>query len=159
CPQRGYERMFELPVIRDIYGRDGVRQTLAQLTSLERRLSDMFYNAALPARAMVLGLAMGESVLFVGPPGVAKSKLITTLCELTGIKSPDDELRHGGSAMARQDDGYFEYLLTPFTEPSELFGALRIEDFGTTAGQLGRHEAGMIHRSRIVFLDEVFNGS
>lgn len=106
---------------------------------------------------------MGELLLFIGPPGVAKSKLISTLCELTGIRTPGkwsaEVSRNGGGDFLRDDDGYFEYLLTPFTEPNELFGALKIEDFGQSKDRIARHEQGMIHRSRVIFLDEVFNGS
>ena len=55
-------------------------------------------------------------------------------------------------------DGYFEYLLTPFTEPGELFG---FYDLGKLERDkiIARDERGMMQQAVVVYLDEVFNGS
>ena len=49
-------------------------------------------------------------LLIVGPPGTAKSALVRHLSRLI-------------------DARYFEYLLTRFSEPSELFGPVDIKAF------------------------------
>jgi MoxR-like ATPase len=155
--------VFDKNVLREIFHSDAARRALPKLVRLQHLLNGMFYDVERPVQAMVLAVATGESLLFLGPPGVAKSKLISTMCELMGVKPLDASAGNVGGppplAGERQDGGYFEYLLTPFTEPSELFGSLRIEDFGKSGDRMGRYEAGMIHRARVVFLDEVFNGS
>jgi len=57
---------------------------------------------------LIIGAIAQEPVLLVGPPGTAKSDLVLKLVEGLGL---------GG-------DDYFEYMLTRFTEPSEILGPL-----------------------------------
>jgi MoxR-like ATPase len=73
--------------------------------------------------------------------------LIKTFCELAGVD-------RDGSASR-----YFEYLLTPFTEPGELFGFYDPSKL-TNEGRLERiHADSMMQSAHVVFLDEVFKGS
>ena len=59
---------------------------------------------------MCVAAVAQEPLLLVGPPGTAKSDLV--------IKFKD--------ALQIPDGEYFEYLLTRFTEPSEVFGPIDI---------------------------------
>ncbi len=52
-------------------------------------------------------LVAGENLFLLGPPGTAKSALVRSLA-------------------AKLDGRVFDYLLTRFTEPSELFGPFDI---------------------------------
>lgn len=55
----------------------------------------------------------------------------------------------GNTEETRED--YFEYLLTPFTEPTELFGYFDIvEQDGVT--RLIRNKQGSMQRAQVVFL-------
>jgi MoxR-like ATPase len=95
--------------------------------------------------ALVLSVVSGEPLLIVGPPGTAKSRLIRRFCTLVAI----DPKRTGQ---------YFEYLLTPFTEPTELWG--HYDPAKLLQGELTRvGEEAMMQSARVVFLDEVFKGS
>ncbi|MBT3223225.1 MAG: AAA domain-containing protein, partial [Proteobacteria bacterium] len=60
---------------------------------------------------MTLCAVAQEPLLLVGPPGTAKSDLV---------------LKFKDALQIRADD-YFEYMLTRFTEPSEVFGPIDIE--------------------------------
>src|SRR5262249_18951583 len=80
-----------------------------------------------------------EHVLLIGPPGTAKSSLLDRFRRLL-------------------DAEYFTYLLTRFTEPSELFGPLDLRLF-QNEGVYRVNTAGMLPEAQIVFLDEIFQGS
>lgn len=85
-----------------------------------------------------IGLVARENVFLLGPPGTAKSAMVRELATLL----------HGQT---------FEYLLTRFTEPNEIFGPVDIGAF--REGQYRRNTAGMLPEAEIVFLDEVFKSN
>ncbi|WP_448207781.1 AAA family ATPase [Azospirillum sp. sgz302134] len=128
------------------------REGLARLGRVEDLLNERFADLEEQVRAMILAVASGEPLLFVGPPGTAKSRLIRDLCEIVGITDPAEDGETAGN-------GYFEYLLTPFTEPGELFGHYDLAKLSGNTPELKRLDAGMMQNAEVVFLDEVFNGS
>jgi MoxR-like ATPase len=90
-----------------------------------------------------------EHLLIVGPPGTAKSELIkrfALLCSSDGAEARDGRV------------SYFEYLLTRFTEPNEIFGPVNIAAFREGEGAQ-RSTEGMLPRAEIAFLDEVFKAN
>lgn len=89
--------------------------------------------------AALAALVAGQHVLVVGPPGTAKSQLAATLCE-----SID------GAA-------YFQWLLTRFTTPEELFGPVSLAEL--ERDRYVRLTAGKLPCAHVVFLDEVFKAS
>jgi MoxR-like ATPase len=80
----------------------------------------------------------GEHAVIIGPPGTAKSALVRTFARLI-------------------DARYFEYLLTRFTEPNEIFGPVDIAAF--REGRYERRIEGMLPSAEVVFLDEVFKSN
>jgi MoxR-like ATPase len=120
---------------------------LQDLQRVHRELDRRFAGLEDATLAVVLSAASGEPLLLVGPPGTAKSMLIKTFCDLVGVD------REGSASR------YFEYLLTPFTEPGELFGFYDPSKL-TKEGTLERiHADSMMQSAHVVFLDEVFKGS
>src|SRR5207302_7711241 len=73
-----------------------------------------------------------------GPPGTAKSALI----------------RHFASALRGR---YFEYMLTRFSEPNEIFGPIDIARL--REGVVAVVTSGMLPEAEFVFLDELFNAN
>src|SRR5436305_11177380 len=61
---------------------------------------------------MVVAAVAQEPLLLVGPPGTAKSDLVLKFKDALGLGEGD----------------YFEYMLTRFTEPSEIIGAIDIQE-------------------------------
>lgn len=82
-----------------------------------------------------------EPLLLVGPPGTAKSDLV--------LKFKD--------AMQITDDDYFEYMLTRFTEPSEVIGPIDINLL--RQGRYIRRDRGKLPTAQLVFLDEIFKSN
>jgi MoxR-like ATPase len=82
-----------------------------------------------------------EPLLLVGVPGTAKSDLVTKFRDALGIPSDD----------------YFEYMLTRFTEPSEVMGPIDINLL--REGRYVRRAQGKLPSARMVFLDEIFKSN
>ncbi len=90
---------------------------------------------------MVVAAVAQEPLLLVGPPGTAKSDLV--------LKFKD--------ALGLADDDYFEYMLTRFTEPSEVIGPIDINRL--REGRYIRREQGKLPTARLAFLDEIFKSN
>lgn len=109
-----------------------------RLRQLAGSLERQFLGKDEIIRLLLIAVVAGEHCVLLGPPGTAKSALIRSLSEL----------------MKAQ---YFEYLLTRFTEPNEIFGPVDIAAF--REGTYRRNTAGMLPEAEIVFLDEVFKSN
>ncbi len=91
------------------------------------------------ADLLAVGLLAGENVFLLGPPGTAKSAIVRTLSGCIA----------GGAN--------FEYLLTRFTEPAEIFGPFDIRKL--KEGELLTNTDGMLPEASLIFLDELFNAN
>ncbi|MCF6314401.1 MAG: AAA family ATPase [Verrucomicrobiales bacterium] len=87
---------------------------------------------------MGICLVAGENLFILGPPGTAKSALVHELGRRLQINT-------------------FEYLLTRFTEPNELFGPFDIRRL--REGDLVTNTEGMLPEANLVFLDELLNAN
>jgi MoxR-like ATPase len=85
-----------------------------------------------------LAVVAGEHLFLYGPPGTAKSALI----------------RQFASAVRGR---YFEYLLTRFSEPNEIFGPIDLVRL--REGTVATVTTGMLPEAEFVFLDELFNAN
>ncbi len=100
-------------------------------------------NSALPERrdaiwATMAAIVAGEHVVLYGPPGTGKSHMVRLISKALGKK-------------------YFEYLMTRFTEPSELFGPVDPNAF--RQGRYQRVTTGKMSEAEVVFLDEIFKSN
>lgn len=88
----------------------------------------------------LLGICLvgGENLFILGPPGTAKSALVNQIA-------------------ARLEGRAFDYLLTRFTEPNELFGPFDIRKL--REGELATNTEGMLPEASLVFLDELLNAN
>ncbi len=117
------------PTVADLSRRlqDGARQLQAQFLGKEEIIRLLFISAV-----------AGEHLVMVGPPGTAKSALLRSFAEVIEAQ-------------------YFDYLLTRFTEPNEIFGPVDIQAF--RAGSYRRRVQGMLPEAEVVFLDEIFKAN
>ncbi|MGQ0566454.1 MAG: AAA family ATPase [Gemmobacter sp.] len=149
--------MFDSKTLAILY-RDH-RGTLDGLVALESTLNGRFYGMDRAVTCMMLAALTGEAMVMIGPPGTAKSRLVRSFCNLVGIL--DDAaltLSAGGTGTETKHERYFEYLLTQFTEPSELFGYYDLARLFVEHTMI-RADDGMMQKAEVVFLDEVFNAS
>ena len=141
--------------------REKHHETLTLMNRLEDTLSARFYRMDKSIECMMLATLTGEPMVLLGPPGTAKSRLIRAFCNVLGLV-PADAL-HARSDLEKtvldKKEAYFEYLLTQFTEPSELFGYYDLAKLFGEEKQFERDTSGMMQRAQVVFLDEVFNAS
>ena len=103
-----------------------------------RSLDERYLDKSEIVRMLLVTLVAGEHMLIVGPPGTAKSALVRHLSRLV-------------------DARYFEYLLTRFSEPNEIFGPVDIKAF--REGTFVRRVEAMLPDAEIVFLDEIFKSN
>jgi MoxR-like ATPase len=109
-----------------------------KLRAVGQALDRRFLDKGELVRLMLVTLLAGEHMLIVGPPGTAKSALVRTLARLLDART-------------------FEYLLTRFSEPSELYGPVDIKAF--REGQYLRRSEAMLPQAEIAFLDEIFQAN
>ena len=90
---------------------------------------------------MVVAAVAQEPLLLVGPPGTAKSDLVLKFKDALGVAQED----------------YFEYMLTRFSEPSEIIGPIDINELRD--GRYIRREKGKLPTAKLAFLDEIFKSN
>jgi MoxR-like ATPase len=109
-----------------------------KLTAVLAHLKTTFVGKDDIIDLMGICLAGRENLFLLGPPGTAKSAMVRGLANLL----------HGKT---------FEYLLTRFTEPNELFGPFDIRKL--REGELVTNTEGMLPEANLIFLDELLNAN
>jgi len=127
-PPQAPQRSYAIDVARAASG----------FQEVARHLNGQFLDKQEIIRLMMISAIAGEHMVIVGPPGTAKSAMIDMFARLI-------------------DARYFEYLLTRFTEPNELFGPVDIAQF--REGRYTRRIEHMLPTAEIVFLDEIFKSN
>jgi MoxR-like ATPase len=96
-------------------------------------------------KSALLSILAGENILLIGPPGTAKSLIARRITQ---------SFTHEHQANTIP---YFEYLLTKFSTPEEIFGPLSISEL--KQDRFKRNTAGYLPSVKIAFLDEIFKAS
>jgi MoxR-like ATPase len=114
-------------------------EQITQLNKVLSHLKNVFVGKDDIADLLGISLVARENLFLLGPPGTAKSAIVRQLsASIEGGKN-------------------FEYLLTRFTEPNELFGPFDIRRL--KEGDLVTNTEGMLPEASMVFLDEIFNAN
>jgi MoxR-like ATPase len=109
-----------------------------KLNHVARHLKSTFVGKDDIIDLLCLCLVGRENLFLLGPPGTAKSALVRALAQ-------------------RLQGRTFEYLLTRFTEPNELFGPFDIRRL--REGELVTNTEGMLPEANLIFLDELLNAN
>ncbi|WP_292011222.1 AAA family ATPase [Chryseobacterium sp.] len=114
-------------------------ENITKLTTVLNYVKDTFVGKDDVVDLLGICLLARENAFLYGPPGTAKSAIVRALSETV------------------KDGKNFEYLLTRFTEPNELFGPFDIRKL--KEGELITNTEGMMPEASMVFLDEIFNAN
>ncbi len=112
-----------------------------RVNSVRKSLAEYFVGKQEVIDLMVICTLAQEPLLIVGKPGTAKSDLIVKFTQALGVSG----------------NQYFEYMLTKFTEPSEIIGPVDIN--ALKHGNYVRNVEGKLPEAQLVFLDEVFKSN
>ena len=89
-------------------------------------------------RSLLIALLARQHVALLGPPGTGKSRLARDLCQ-------------------RIRGRFFEWQLTRFSTPEEVFGPMSLQ--GLETDHYRRITTGKLPEAEIAYLDETFKGS
>jgi MoxR-like ATPase len=112
-----------------------------RINALREHLAGYYVGRNLEIDLMIVCATAQEPMLLVGPPGTGKSDMAVRFAE----------------AIAVTGDEYFEYMLTRFTEPSEIVGPIDIDQL--KKGRFIRRVEGKLPLAKVAFLDEIFKSN
>jgi MoxR-like ATPase len=113
--------------------------TITKVKTIENDLNDYFVERKNEIHGLLLGLISGSNVLLIGPPGTAKSMLVSSW------------------AKTLDKSKYFAWQLHQFSTPEELFGPYSLSLLDQD--KYVRITEGKMPDADIAFIDEVFKCS
>ena len=118
-----------------------IEEVRDRVNRMRKNLGTYFVGKQEIVDLMTVCCVAQEPLLLIGRPGTAKSDLIVKFSQVLGLSESE----------------YFEYMLTKFTEPSEIIGPIDINELKN--GRYLRRVEGKLPTARLVFLDEIFKSN
>ena len=109
---------------------------LTKIQKLQSEMGDCLAEREEQIEALLAALIAGEHLLLLGPPGTAKSLLANMLCNQI------------------DDANYFQWLMTKYTMPEELYGPVSMQ--GLKKDKYKRITTGKMPEAHIAVMDEIW---
>ncbi len=116
-----------------------MESNLQKLHDIKEALNAKFYEREGEVEGILVALLSRQHMLMIGPAGTAKSALSVELADIV------------------EGTSYFQWLLTRFSTPEEVFGPLSLKDL--EEGVYKRNTATKMPEAHLVFLDEIFKAN
>ena len=110
-----------------------------KIKEIKEALNKKYYERENEVEGLLIGMLSKQHVLFIGEAGTGKSQLSSELGKIVN-----------GS-------NYFQWLLSQFSTPEELFGVLSLKEL--EQGVYKRNTSGKLPESHFAFLDEIFKAN
>ncbi|HEY6394949.1 MAG TPA: AAA family ATPase, partial [Candidatus Binataceae bacterium] len=114
-------------------------ESSSKLARIRDELNRIFLERSEHIDGALAAMLSANHVLMIGPPGTAKSMLAEELC--TRIEGAN----------------YFQWLLTRFSTPEEIFGAVSLKSL--EQDDYRRVTTYKLPQAHIAFLDEIFKAN
>ncbi|SEJ45708.1 MoxR-like ATPase [Bhargavaea ginsengi] len=116
-----------------------MENNLAKIDEIKDALNARFQEREAEIEAILVAALARQHILMIGPAGTAKSALVMELSKMI------------------QGTQYFQWLLTRFSTPEELFGPLSLKDL--EQGVYKRNTKNKMPEAHVAFLDEIFKAN
>lgn len=110
-----------------------------KLAEIQNALNAKYFEREKEVEAMLIALLSRQNMLMIGPPGTGKSALAADMAKIVSNMN------------------HFQWLLTRFSKPEELFGVLSLKDL--EKGVYKRNTKHKLPEAHLAFLDEIFKSN
>lgn len=110
-----------------------------KIKEIQNALNKKYYERTKEIEGLLVAMLAKQHVLFIGEAGTGKSMLSAELGKII------------------QGSNYFQWLLSQFSTPEELFGVLSLKEL--EQGVYKRNTCGKLPEAHFAFLDEIFKAN